>query len=260
MYYSLLTQSLDSKRTLRVVQSSEYVIKALFPPGQYKMAINSDNEPEHLAICPPGKLVSITVRLHKGVRCAIVGYGIPYANTKDKALEAMINDNAPLPCGLSILDIFARRTEFTFAVQTQNTSPIKRSERQHPVFTYPYGNDHSWDENKFRRLLDETKSDKPFTANLSYRDNNSFVAVNVQFNVQDSFWLDAAAREIAAARWPAYFVDSGKDGMPCMVVQMAKDLRLRVEAAWRRLTKNASLQVLVQNQTVSDGKGEDLQL
>ncbi|KAF3060161.1 hypothetical protein CFAM422_011430 [Trichoderma lentiforme] len=83
------------------------------------------------------------------------------------------------------------------------------------------------------------------TAFVHPDDNHHMTAVN-QCNVQDVMWLDDVAIEIAANKFPAYFV-SPEDGAPTtdtnrffVVVALEDGFRQEHENAWRRLTKSES--------------------
>jgi len=68
--------------------------------------------------------------------------------------------------------------------------------------------------------------------------------------VQDVMWLDSAAENIASTRIPAYFVCEGTvDPDRCnefyVVVKTTEEFLAMYKAAWRRLTKDDRLRILL---------------
>jgi hypothetical protein len=221
------------------------------------------------------KLCTVTIRLHEDAVCDIRGYGIPYRHAGDPILNDIINADEPFHRGQSLMDIFLRATKFRCAVMTYDNS-LKRVHRIPPPFSYPYGDDHSWDVEKYRNLLIATRSTSQFTPVHQYDDNNSFVAVATQFNVQDGMypgfrfvsmsdvsvlWLDEAARHMATEKFGAYFVRvPGQQQMAYVIVALSKDFREDYDMAWRRLTKNVGLTLLVHDMRDVENREDPLEL
>jgi hypothetical protein len=78
----------------------------------------------------------------------------------------------------------------------------------------------------------------------SYHDDNSYVTVVTQSDIQDIFWIHQAAREIKKVRSPAYMVPRGNDNSRYyVVIALSKAFLDRFDAAWRRLTKDGQVKI-----------------
>lgn len=156
-------------------------------------------------------LTVIRVSLTDDARVTITGFGTPFANADDAQVEGWVNQNKPIINNLTLLDVLHRKT-FYFVVSLDVDVASKRFsvDRLPPPIVYPYGTDQEWDVAKFKNLIRANKGHQFKAAHSHSNDIHHMTAVN-QSNVQDVMWLDDAAIEIAATKFPAYFVppDSG---------------------------------------------------
>lgn len=239
----------------------DHLIHVRLPRCQYDLDARPA-EPGHRDFLPGGtKLCSVTVRLHEGAKVDIRRYGVPYMNAQAPDLEGIVNEDKPFHRGFSLLDIFARRRVFNFVV---NAYPIavSRSVYIPDAPTYPYGTDHAWDVAKFNRILMQAKGNTQFGQVHEYDDTNSFIAVGTQFNVQDVLWLDNAARAIANKTWAAYFVPAQGGGPDSfyVIVLTSETFRQTYDAAWRRLARGESVDLLVKDTRDGASRGPDFKL
>ncbi|KEZ43961.1 hypothetical protein SAPIO_CDS4166 [Scedosporium apiospermum] len=226
-------------------------ITVKFPRGDVAFSCH-EAKPEQLAVFPNAKnvkkgLTIVSAMLRSPAR--VDGFGIPFANPEDQELEGWVNDNQPIVDGVSLLDFLSRDTfHFLVDYQLRETKWELREELLPPSFHYPYGDQHDWKPERYKRLLETAKSDRQFLPAYSYPDDNAHLAVVTQANIQDIFWLHLAAEEIAKRRFPAYFVPIGFAGPSdaktfYAIVALTPQFKAKYEAPWRRLAKGGVLRV-----------------
>ncbi len=184
--------------------------------------------------------------------------------------------------GVTLLD-FLRRREFCLVVAHKPTYTERywNEQAKGPSFSYPYGGEHTWDVGRYERLLQDARAKEQFRTayrqdNLAphpdcclssiylllcvaltarpdvanrtdrYDDDNSLVAVLTQSVVQDIFWLYQAVEAIKNLWFPTYFVARADDKPRCFIImQLTKEFRERFDAAWRRLTRDGQVVLLL---------------
>jgi len=140
-------------------------ITVKFPRGDVAFFCYEAN-PQQLALFPNAKnvkkgLTLVSAMLRSPVR--VEGFGIPFANPEDQELEGWVNDNQPIVDGVSLLDFLSRDTfHFLVDYQLRETQWELREELLPPPFHYPYGDQHDWKPERYKRLLETAKSDRQF--------------------------------------------------------------------------------------------------
>lgn len=81
-----------------------------------------------------------------------------------------------------------------------------------PVFSYPYGQDHSWDVARYREQVPKTIG-PAFPLAFTFSNDNEHVAALTQSQIQDVWWLHVAAQEISSVLHPVYFVPRDAGGV-----------------------------------------------
>lgn len=191
----------------------------------------------------------LEVSLVDGARVSVEGYGFQFANPSHPA-EDWIVRQGPVGAGKTLLDILEQRT-FIFAVK----SPAKtvglgwNEANMPPAFNLPYGSVHDWHVGMYKELIDEAQGHK-FAPFWSFEDDNEHVAALVHSQVQDVMWLDTAVEEIAKIPFLGYFVPVGTDKRAYYaIIPLNKEFRQRFDAAWRRLSKSNTLELIIVNST-----------
>ncbi|EHK15923.1 uncharacterized protein TRIVIDRAFT_1445, partial [Trichoderma virens Gv29-8] len=233
-----------------VLPSDQYFIKVRFPRDGCSYAFKEAPKAVYDRF-PNAKgrekgLTIIRVSLTEEARVTVDGFGMPFANAEDSELEDWINGNKPIVENLTLLDVLGQRT-FYFVISVPVTVAMNRfsPDKLPPPYVSPYGTDQEWDVDKFKGLIKVNKGHQFEAAYCHDDDNHHMTAVN-QNNVQDVMWLDDEAIQIAATKFPAYFVrpDSGAPTADTkrffVVVAMRDGFTKEHESAWRRLSKGES--------------------
>ncbi|KAK1753560.1 hypothetical protein QBC47DRAFT_462368 [Echria macrotheca] len=182
----------------------------------------------------------------------IVGYGMPFRSPDVELNEIMDSEKLRyIVDGISLVD-FLRCRQFRILVP-RGLEPFRDNEwvphKLGPPFSFPYGDDHSWDDEKavekFKAILARNKMAKQYRVSTSFKNDNDLQAVLTQVAVQDVMWLDDAAIEIRKTRVPAYFVPaSDNSNSDCFLIMETNSVyREKFAAAWRHLTKEESCEV-----------------
>ena len=191
----------------------------------------------------------VQVFLRDDAQVTVEGFGIPFANPSHTA-EGWINKNEPLgnvaDRPFTLLDVLKQRS-FFFVVSSPSAIIEKfwaHAELPSP-FSYPYGTDHTWDVDRYQAQLAQIRGPQ-FEPTCSFDDDNAHLTALTQSQVQDVMWLDRAATEIRATKFPVYFVDTGdrdEGKYYFAIVPLTKEFRDRHDAAWRRLTTAESFRL-----------------
>ncbi|KAL6861020.1 hypothetical protein J3F83DRAFT_767824 [Trichoderma novae-zelandiae] len=190
-------------------------------------------------------LTVIRISLADEARVTVTGFGMPFANADDAQVAGWINENKPIAGDSALLGFLRQRIFFvTVPLPVHVASKIFSADRLLP-FAYPYGTVQDWDVSRFKDLIKANKGQQ-FDAAYSHDDDNHHMTAVNQSNVQDVMWLDDAAIEIAATKFPAYFVRPESRAPTAdtdrfhVVVAMRDGFRKVYKAAWRRLSKTES--------------------
>ncbi|KAK7419825.1 hypothetical protein QQZ08_010658 [Neonectria magnoliae] len=168
-----------------------------------------------------------------------------------KEVESWVNENAPIVEAVTLLDVLQLNEVFVVVPRPIGDARKEFDEgRLPPPFIYPYGTEHSWNEDRYEQLLIKTKSKKQLQPAYRYNDDNSHIAVVTQYVVRDIMWIEQAADEIRREDFAVYFVpidpvDPAEAMRFYLIVPPTQEFRDRFEDAWRRLTKSDVLHVIL---------------
>lgn len=106
-----------------------------------------------------GAMSVVEVCLKEGAKVVVEGFGIPFSNAGQPVHEWLTLPATTLVCGdMTFVDILMQ-DHFTFVVQ--HPSGILRSrwtpQRLSDPFSYPYGNEHGWDMDRYRKQIYQNK-------------------------------------------------------------------------------------------------------
>lgn len=150
----------------KVLPFDQHRIRVKFPRGAIHTV--EDAPPTLLSRFPNAKAIErglalVTVELQDNTEVTVVGFGLPFANPADPELEGWVNDNKPIADNYTLVDVIRqRKLYFLVAYVTREVKKNWDDRLLPPPFTYPYGTDHTWDMDKYRRLLAKTKSPRAF--------------------------------------------------------------------------------------------------
>ncbi|KAL5602435.1 hypothetical protein FOBRF1_009968 [Fusarium oxysporum] len=175
---------------------------------------------------------------------SVFGFGVPF-QSPDAEVNGWVNDNLPIGDGTD-LQTFLKQTEFTFLLNERVIDVQKRFDpKQLPgLFSYPYSTDQSWD--NYGRLSEDARTVKghQFVPQFEHHNDLNHVTAVVQGVAQDALWLQDRSEEICFYRFPGYFVTEPGRSM-LLVVPLTQTFRKDNQTAWRRLTKDGLLKVLL---------------
>ena len=102
-------------------------------------------------------VVQIDVTLQDDAKVTVRGFGIPFAN-KGHVSESWVNSSVPLAGSMTLLNLLEQRT-FSFLVDWHEKEAIKSWDESAlgPPFSYPYGDDHEWNFERYETLLPANK-------------------------------------------------------------------------------------------------------
>ncbi|KAF4979663.1 hypothetical protein FZEAL_4154 [Fusarium zealandicum] len=198
-------------------QEKKHWVVVKFPQGQfmYKASpITSDHAllkdlPKRRLSGKAKEYTLLTISLSRAGSVKVEGYGKPFANP-GHFTDAWINKSKPIDGSNTLVDLLEQR-KFVFLVPSHhsvllcewrwNTATLSTP------FSYPYGDQHSWDMERYRKMLPKLQGPR-FAPAWSFHDDNSHVAVLTQSQVQGILWFREAAQDILKLRMPAYFIEA----------------------------------------------------
>lgn len=200
--------------------------------------------PDHLRSRFPDVKTSsclVTFTLGENRRVTIAGFRMPFANPRHPC-EGWLNrdelmvDDATFGRA-ALLDILQQRT-LRLILQNGSSDTQKRLDALLPPrFSYPYGTEHSWDLDRYKKQYDEIKGEE-FSVAWNFEGDNDHLAVVAQTHIQDVMWLYVAAAEIRKTKVSVYFVPlAQRPNVFYVVVPLTKEFRERYMAEWHRLTR-----------------------
>uniref|UniRef100_A0A8H7NN41 DNA2/NAM7 helicase-like C-terminal domain-containing protein n=1 Tax=Bionectria ochroleuca TaxID=29856 RepID=A0A8H7NN41_BIOOC len=145
----------------------------------------------------------------RGHSVTVDGYANPFSNPGHPC-DGWLNRDLPIEQGITLHELFKLR-QFHIVVLSDPLDAKECFGRQLPkAFSYPYGNNHSWQPNTYKHASYGIKRSLPFARALNFEDDDSRLAVLTQSVVQDTLWLALAAAKIFATKFSAYFVPGKK--------------------------------------------------
>lgn len=196
-------------------------------------------------------LLLLDIFINDGAEVTVEGLGMPFANSDHPEIEGWLNRFEPVANEMTLIDIFNQR-DFTIVVDAEERiSDMWNEANLPPPFSYPYGNNHFWNENRLRSRIHDNKGPQ-FLPAWTYGDDNAHLAAMTQSEIQDMGWLYDATIKIARHKLPAYFVDSNQangDKAYFVVIPSVK-FQTRYGPAWSQITSNwKSLDLRIHNGT-----------
>lgn len=150
----------------RVLPTDHHRITAKFPRGAYQVSIE-DAPPSVASRFPNAKnaqrgLTLVTVKLNDGADVTVDGFGMPF-HSADIEIDGWVNDNNVIAGGLNIIGLLQQRTFFLVVPLPRSDVEKEMDEgRLPPPFSYPYGMDHAWNPEKYRSIIQESRSSSAF--------------------------------------------------------------------------------------------------
>lgn len=160
-------------QSLTTVQENCLRITCKLPLGKFKVTYEqAERSLLDLLSVPkdanPAKYTSVRVELHPGALSKVEGFGIPFSSP-DKDINSIVCGLTPIVDNLSLVE-FLQSKSFLF-VLGEPASKFEKAwhliNRSTDTFAYPYGEDHSWDVPKFKRMLATNKYKAQFRAMVS---------------------------------------------------------------------------------------------
>ncbi|KAH7312285.1 P-loop containing nucleoside triphosphate hydrolase protein [Stachybotrys elegans] len=219
-----------------------------FPRGQFVSKVyDADDALKHRLAgqIPPEKLEKLSVievSLAPGARAQVIGMGMPHRNPGHpcegwlKGDEVVDGKNI-----VSLLDAGSYKL-----VVPSHAKPLSNEWDEStlpPALSLPWGTDHWYDYDRFKKLISEHKGGQ-YPPMLSYTDDNTHVAVLVQSLAQDIVWVEEAARAIRKTMFDVYFVandNADPQRRFYVVVPLTEAFSETYAEAWRRLAKEGLL-------------------
>jgi hypothetical protein len=235
--------------TGQIVAAPFYTLVVQFPRDTVWKILEVTEErkpllPTELSDNLKGKCCLLSAQAKNPTDIRVLGLGMPFSNPGHQVKQWL--EGGPVAGGKTLLDII-QAPVVRFVVK-RPYGPFNKEwdEKLLPApFEYPWGTDHTWDEDKFIELYDKYKGAQYPTARFFENDNNHISAM-VHSMAQDVMWVVESAREIAADIHDAYFIEV-RNKPPraeyLAVVKLPLDYLDGYEAAWTRLTKDGTLEI-----------------
>ncbi|CAH0015243.1 unnamed protein product [Clonostachys rhizophaga] len=233
----------DDSSTGRSVPATSLKLKVKMPRGHYRISFKDMNSiPGLRNRFRQQNMTAAQITLHEGHSVTVDGYGNPFSNPGHPC-DGWLNRDLPIEQGISLSELFKLR-QFHVVVLSDRVDAKKCFGGQLPMaFSYPYGNNHSWQPNTYKHASYGIKRSLPFARALSFEDDNSRLAVLTQSVVQDTLWLALAAAKIFATKLSAYFVPVKKRSETdttydtyYAVIQLEREFRYQYKKEWDQLT------------------------
>ncbi|KAI0901692.1 P-loop containing nucleoside triphosphate hydrolase protein [Annulohypoxylon nitens] len=240
----------EDSKGLRI--TNQHLITINFPREQTTMSIKTADE-QLTKLLPgiPPNLSLITFEVEQDASIFVKGFGIPFGDYQqsETSKDTTITDDM-------IIAELLQKKQFFFLVTSPSDMLSKILDTgkcmANSRASNPYGNNHGWNVDKYKLQYSQIKSMRPLPASHSFHDDDEHIRSLEQAVVQDVFWLEMAADQIAQRRLVGYFVPL--NGIP--LSQSGSDTRYMIvkhdgipsglyKAAWRRLTKDGSLKIVI---------------
>ncbi len=146
-----------------MVPTDRYMVDVKLPLGDFARSFaDAADKPDVLARFPDAKkgkggLTLLEIHLDTA-EITVDGFGCPFANAEDPEVEGWINDGKPIVESHSLIDIL-RTKDFYLVVAfgVKETEKEWAEGRMPPPFAYPYGNEHSFEVDRMKELLQKHK-------------------------------------------------------------------------------------------------------
>lgn len=253
---SILTLTVDRKSNPAGAPAvaNSLVISVKFPRGTQKLIEDVvDNVAGRTSPLPHTLLTKncSSVQFILSEPVVVEGFGVPFSNPGHPS-EGWLYRDEPIVGEVRLSGILAQEA-FTFVVPNTTAKALEARlsvDELGPVFSYPYGQEHSWDPARYTEQHPDITG-PAFPRAFTFSDDNEHVAALTQSQVQDVWWLFVASIDIASHWHPIYFVPLG-DGHDRYygLVQLPADFKKVHEDAWRRFLKDGSLQLNLRDRIV----------
>ncbi|KAF5580454.1 DNA helicase [Fusarium pseudoanthophilum] len=200
---------------------------------------------------PVGKkyMTWVSVSLGKGASVSVQGFGMPYSNPGLSA-EGFLRPGPPASTtvmdGLYLLNIIQQPQFLFLAAHHDDIIKAKWSLASlAPNFDYGYGEDHSWDLERYMKQLHEIEGHRFRTA-WSFENDASHVTAITQSIVQDFMWIQKWCLDMTTEMGWAYFVKhpvSRRSKRWLVLVSMDRDFWKDEE--WSQACINGTMKLVV---------------
>ncbi|KAG9504905.1 hypothetical protein J7337_004885 [Fusarium musae] len=192
----------------KVIPSTTRRLTVKFPREEINITYQAATE-EETTRYPTGKkyMTWVSVILGKGASVSVQGFGMPYSNPC-YFTESSVQPPASTTVmdGLSLLDIIQQRQFLFLAAHHDDIIKAKWSVASlAPNFDYGYGEDQSWDMEKYMKQLHEIEGHRFRTA-WNFDTDASHVTAITQSIVQDFMWIQKWCLDMTTEMGWAYFV------------------------------------------------------
>ena len=195
------------------------------------------------------KAAILRVSLKPGSQVRVHGFRMPFSNSRHPSQDWLNRDQrAPFAVHVLLVDVLEQR-EFCFVVSQLHSAlnNVWAASQLAEPFSRPYGMIHAWDvtRNEKEMLLPEFKGHQ-YAPLITFKDDDTHMAIVSQCVVQDTMWIAKAAAEIFGTRFFAYFVEPlGDDYRQFVILPLSKEFRQKYDVPWKRLTGADSFQLAV---------------
>ncbi|CAG9982658.1 unnamed protein product [Clonostachys byssicola] len=237
--------------TGRSAPATSLKLKVKMPRGHYRITFKDINSMPSLKNRFPQQkpITAVVITLHEGHSVTVDGYGNPFSNPEHPC-DGWLNQDLPIEQGIVLAEIF-KLHQFHVVILSEIVDAKKCFGRQLPkAFSYPYGNNHSWQPNTYKDISYGIQRSLPFARALNFGDDDSRLAVLTQSVVQDTLWLALAAAKIFATKFSAYFVPLKKRSETdttydtyYAVIQLTGEFRHQYKKEWDQLTNCESFKL-----------------
>ncbi|KAI0883339.1 P-loop containing nucleoside triphosphate hydrolase protein [Annulohypoxylon maeteangense] len=237
-------------RSEKTILTKSHNIQAYFPRGHTTITVQRPGI-GFLVMFPNEDLEQysfLSIHLQGNSQITVNGFGIPFDSPDSPHIEGLVNGGVPLSGESALVDLLQQRDFYFYVACPAHLLAQQVCLDNALPSRYPYGQAHTWNEALYKEQAKNLKSSKAFSAAYSFENDNDHLAAITQSTVQDCFWLELAANQIAANHKPGFFASIGGvtevDGSQIRyLIFLHEGMISQFKAAWQRLTKEAQLQV-----------------
>ncbi|QGI60792.1 hypothetical protein CEK26_004762 [Fusarium fujikuroi] len=145
-----------------------------------------------------------------------------------------------------VFQTFLKQTVFNFLFNKRaiNIQKYFDAKKLPGLFSYPYSTDQSWDNRGQMGDKARTVKGHQFVPQCKHRNDLNHVPAVVQCVAQDALWPEERSVKIYSRTFPGYFI-IGLGRTMLLVVPLTQKFRTEYTVAWRRLTKDGLLKVVL---------------
>ncbi|KAK1983079.1 hypothetical protein LZ30DRAFT_780837 [Colletotrichum cereale] len=179
----------------------------------------------------------MTIHMRENSEIDVLGYGLPFGNKSEPALEAWMNENQPIIDDITLAKLISQKSFYlVFAMKAEIMEMVYDEAHLAEPFNYPFGLKHRYNLELYEKIWRGITRNKPFRPPYKYEDDNSALGVMAQAHVQDVLWVEIAANEIRESQLPGYFVQDSKiQGVSYAIINRPEPFVDRFVHAWTRL-------------------------